>query len=35
VEVTHDAAAEQYRESMRMNIPTPEIQYAEHAATRG
>ena len=33
VEVTHDAAAEQYRESLRMNIPTPEIQYAEHAAT--
>jgi hypothetical protein len=33
VEVTREAAAEQYRESLRMTIPTPQIQYAEHAAS--
>ena len=32
VEVTHYAAAEQFRESLRMTTPTPQIQYAEHAA---
>lgn len=29
VEVTHEAAAEQYRESLRMAMPKPEIQQAE------
>ncbi|MEY5019448.1 MAG: hypothetical protein RLZ22_536 [Verrucomicrobiota bacterium] len=33
VEVTREAAAEQYRESLRMTAPTPQIQYAEHAAS--
>lgn len=32
VEVTREAAAEQYRESLRMAMPTPQIQHAEHAA---
>ena len=32
VEVTHEAAAEQYRESLRMAMPTAEIQQAERAA---
>lgn len=32
VEVTHEAAAEQYRESLRMAMPKPEIQQAEGAA---
>jgi hypothetical protein len=31
VEVTREAAAEQYRESLRMAMPTLEIQHAEHA----
>ncbi len=31
VEVVHDAAAEQYRESLRMTLPKPEIQQAERA----
>lgn len=31
VEVTHEAAAEQYRESLRMALPKPEIQQAERA----
>lgn len=34
VEVTHEAAAEQYRESLRMALPKPEIQQAERAAAR-
>lgn len=34
VEVTHEAAAEQYRESLRMAMPKPEIQQSERAATR-
>ena len=34
VEVTHEAAAEQYRESLRMAMPKPEIQQAERAAAR-
>ena len=34
VEVTHEAAAEQYRESLRMDMPKPEIQQAERAAAR-
>ena len=32
VEVTHEAAAEQYRESLRMAMPKPEIQQAERVA---
>lgn len=32
VEVTHEAVAEQYRESLRMAMPKPEIQQAERAA---
>ena len=32
VEVVREAAAEQYRESLRMALPTPAIQQAEHAA---
>jgi Domain of unknown function (DUF4041)/T5orf172 domain len=31
-EVTHEAAAEQYRESMRMTMPKSEIQQADRAA---
>ena len=31
VEVTRESAAEQYRESLRMAMPTPEIQHAERA----
>ncbi|PIV32926.1 MAG: DUF4041 domain-containing protein, partial [Lysobacterales bacterium CG02_land_8_20_14_3_00_62_12] len=34
VEVTHEAAAEQYRESLRMAMPKPEIQRAERAVAR-
>lgn len=34
VEVTHEAPAEQYRESLRMAMPKPEIQQAERAAAR-
>lgn len=34
VEVTHEAAAEQYRESLRMALPKPEIQHAERVAAR-
>lgn len=32
VEVIREAAAEQYRESLRMTLPTPQIQHAEHTA---
>ena len=32
VEVTREAAAEQFRESLRMSMPTPQIQNAEHTA---
>jgi hypothetical protein len=35
VEVTHEAAAEQYRESLRMALPNPAIQQAERIAARG
>lgn len=35
VEVTHEAAAEQYRESLRMALPKPAIQQAERIAARG
>lgn len=31
VEVIHEASAEQYRESLRMAMPAPSIQQAEHA----
>lgn len=34
VEVTHEAAAGQYRESLRMAMPKHEIQQAERAAAR-
>ena len=34
VEVVHEAPAEQYRESLRMVMPSTEIQTAEHAAAR-
>ena len=34
VEVTHEAEAEQYRESLRMAMPKPEIQQSEQAAAR-
>lgn len=34
VEVTHEAPAEQYRESLRMVMPKAEIQQAEAAAAR-
>jgi hypothetical protein len=34
VEVTHEAAAEQFRESLRMSLPKPEIQQAERVAAR-
>ena len=32
VEVVREAAAAQYRESLRMALPSPAIQQAEHAA---
>jgi hypothetical protein len=35
VEVVHDAPAEQYRESLRLTMPSPAIQAAERAALRG
>lgn len=35
VEVTHEAPAEQYRESLRMVLPKPAIQQAEQIAARG
>ncbi|WP_323149014.1 DUF4041 domain-containing protein [Pseudomonas oryzihabitans] len=35
VEVTHEAVAEQYRESLRMALPKPAIQQAERIAARG
>jgi hypothetical protein len=35
VEVTHEALAEQYRESLRMAFPKPAIQQAERIAARG
>lgn len=35
VEVIHDAPAEQYRESLRMAMPTAAIQQSERAAVRG
>ncbi|MBA1259716.1 DUF4041 domain-containing protein [Pseudomonas oryzihabitans] len=35
VEVTHEAAAEQYRESLRMALPKQAIQQAERIAARG
>ena len=35
VEVVHEAPAEQYRESLRMVMPSSEIQQAEHAAAKG
>ncbi len=35
VEVTHEAAAEQYRESLRMALPKQSIQQAERIAARG
>lgn len=35
VEVTHEAPAEQYRESLRMAMPTAAIQQSERAAARG
>jgi hypothetical protein len=34
VEVVHDAPAEQYRESLRMAMPTAAIQQAEHATAK-
>ncbi len=34
VEVVHEAPAEQYRESLRMAMPSAEIQKSEHAAAR-
>ncbi len=34
VEVVHEAAAEQYRESLRMALPSAAIQHAEHAAAQ-
>lgn len=34
VEVVHEAPAEQYRESLRMVMPSAEIQKSEHAAAR-
>jgi predicted nucleic acid-binding Zn-ribbon protein len=34
VEVMHEAPAEQYRESLRMAMPAPAIQQAEHAAAK-
>lgn len=35
VEVVHEAPAEQYRESLRMAMPAPDIQRAEHAVANG
>lgn len=35
VEVVHEAPAEQYRESLRMAIPTAAIQQSERTAARG
>lgn len=35
VEVTHEAAAEQYRESLRMALPKAEIQQSERAVAQG
>jgi hypothetical protein len=35
VELVREAPAEQYRESLRMGMPTPGIQRAEHAVARG
>jgi hypothetical protein len=34
VEVVHEAAAEQYRESLRMALPSAAIQHSEHAAAQ-
>ena len=34
VEVVHDAAAAQYRESLRAVLPSAAIQHAEHAAAQ-
>ncbi len=34
VEVVHEAPAEQYRESLRMVMPSTEIQRSDHAAAR-
>ena len=34
VEVVHEAPAEQYRESLRMAMPSAQIQASEHAAAR-
>lgn len=34
VEVTHEAPAEQYRESLRMELPKAAIQQSEHAAVQ-
>jgi hypothetical protein len=34
VEVTREAAAEQYRESLRMAMPKADVQQAERAAAR-
>jgi hypothetical protein len=34
VEVTHEAAAEQYRESLRMALPKPSIQQTEKVAAQ-
>jgi Domain of unknown function (DUF4041)/T5orf172 domain len=33
IEVTHEAPAEHYRESMRMAMPIPDTQRSEHVAT--
>jgi hypothetical protein len=35
VEVVREAPAEHYRESLRMAMPTPEIQRAGHAVAHG
>jgi hypothetical protein len=35
IEVVREAPAEQYRESMRMAMPTPEIQRVEHTVAQG
>jgi hypothetical protein len=34
VEVMHEAPAEQYRESLRMALPTPAIQQSERLAAQ-
>ena len=34
VEITHEAPAEQYRESLRMAMPSAEIQTSERATAR-